>query len=193
MPAGEGGIRQSRGNQAGQDGRSDARTRSGGCLETTLLQAAGISASRPPAIHIDIDSDTPRLNRGTRSGPVRLVLHPSTVESGPRRATTNEGKLEQQVNCCINSRIVRRSISQAMRSLIIGPAHELLDTRHKNRTRQLSPLSIDVVRPRPITEHGLRVKMLISPEGNHQARHAGTRPGPRSTQGTMADHPATLR
>ena len=90
-------------------------------------------------------------------------------------------------------RIVRRSISQAMRSLIIGPAHELLDTRHKNRTCQLSPLSIDIVRPRPITEHGLRVKMLISPEGNHQARHAGTRPGPRSTQGTMADHPATLR
>ena len=62
MPAGEGGIRQSRGNQAGQDGRSDARTRSGGCLETTLLQAAGISASRPPAIHIDVDSNTPRLN-----------------------------------------------------------------------------------------------------------------------------------
>ena len=33
MPAGEGGIRQSRGNQAGQDGRSAARTRSGGCLD----------------------------------------------------------------------------------------------------------------------------------------------------------------
>ncbi len=191
MPASEGEIRRSLGNQAGRGGRGTARTRVWSHLETTLRQAAGISASRPPAV--DTDTDVLEPNQSMRSRPAWLALHTSAIESGSRRAVTSGGNLEQQVNRCVSSRVVRCSMSQTMGCLIIEPAHELLDTRNKNRTRQLSPLSIDIVRPRPVTDDGLRMKMLISPESNHQARHSGTHPGPRSTQGAMADHPAALR